>query len=375
MAMPNLRFKADDGSAFPDWQPLQLSSICSYEKQRAEDGNFVETANMLENFGGVKLEPNKTKRGVVYHPHDVLLSNIRPYLKKAWLSDRQGVCSSDVLVLRPQNVIPYFLFTLIASDKFIKYVMSSVKGSKMPRGNKDTIMKWHILLPSTMEQSKIAAILSAVDDVINKQQAEVAAWELRKKGVVQRLFSQEVRFKADDGSNFPDWETTTVGNLFSVSAGGDLDKNRSTAIQSDSYPFPVYANSLEQNGLFGYASYYKVEGDTFTVTGRGNIGHATARHEKYVPIVRLLVCKPKQGDNVDFFAYQINSINFLEESTGVPQLTAPSLRQIKLKRPCIEEQRKIADCLDAFDEVIAKAKAELELWRELKRGLLQQLFV
>lgn len=397
MAMPNLRFKADDGSAFPDWQPLQLSSICSYEKQRAEDGNFIETANMLENFGGVKLEPNKTKRGVVYHPHDVLLSNIRPYLKKAWLSDRQGVCSSDVLVLRPQNVIPYFLFTLIASDKFIKYVMSSVKGSKMPRGDKDAIMKWHILLPSTMEQSKISTILLAVDDVINKQKAEIEVWELRKKGVAQRLFSQEVRFKADDGSFFPDWKDTTLGALGSF-YGGLTNKTKEDFVDGNC-PFITYKNVYlntfakpnqaemvsikpkeKQNKVKQFDLLFTLSSETFEEVGLTSV--YLYDDEPYLNSF----CKGFRFNKLEnicpeFMGYLLRSSkvrrNIIPMGQGISRIniSTKQLSKLKLQLPSLPEQQKIVDCLDAIDEVIAKAKAELELWRELKRGLLQQLFV
>lgn len=76
-----------------------------------------------------------------------------------------------------------------------------------------------------------------------------------------------------------------------------------------------------------------------------------------------------------FFAEQVNSTRIFIESTGVPQLTAPQLAKVKIKRPSLPEQRKIADCLSSIDDVIAKAKAELAKWQELKKGLLQQMFV
>lgn len=149
----------------------------------------------------------------------------------------------------------------------------------------------------------------------------------------------KLRFKADDGSDFPDWEDKTLGELFHISAGGDIDKNNCAAKQSKDYPYPVYANALVNNGTYGYANYYKIDGDTFTVTGRGDVGHAVARHCMYVPIVRLLVCQPNMDDDVDFFAEQINYTRVFIESTGVPQLTAPQLSKIKVKRPTLPEQR------------------------------------
>lgn len=184
----------------------------------------------------------------------------------------------------------------------------------------------------------------------------------------------KLRFKADDGSDFPDWEDKTLGELFHISAGGDIDKNNCVAKQSKDYPYPVYANALVNNGTYGYANYYKIDGDTFTVTGRGDVGHAVARHCMYVPIVRLLVCRPNMDDDVDFFAEQINYTRVFIESTGVPQLTAPQLSKIKVKRPTLPEQRKIADFLSAVDAVIAAQQAEVDAWEQRKKGVMQKLF-
>lgn len=184
----------------------------------------------------------------------------------------------------------------------------------------------------------------------------------------------KLRFKDNDGSDFPDWEDKALGELFYISAGGDIDKNNCAAKQSEDYPYPVYANALANNGLYGYANYYKIDGDTFTVTGRGDVGHAVARHCMYVPIVRLLVCQPKMDDDVDFFAEQINYTRVFIESTGVPQLTAPQLSKITVKRPSLPEQRKIADFLSAVDAVITAQQAEVDAWEQRKKGVMQKLF-
>ena len=185
--MQRLRFKADDGSSFPDWKEKSLEDVCEYRK-----GQSVG---------------------------DTLMSNIRPYLKKTWKADRNGVCSTDVLVFRPVNIDSDFLYCNIASEKFVSYVMTGVKGSKMPRGDKKHIMEYDIPVPLIPEQQKIAEFLSTIDAVIEKQKETVSAWEERKKGVMQKLFSQEVRFKADDGSEFPEWEEKKLGD-FGVATGG-----------------------------------------------------------------------------------------------------------------------------------------------------------
>ena len=184
-----IRFKADDGSDFPDWEEKTLGEICVYERQHSEGANFVGTENMLKDFGGVIFDNSNTDgSGTLYHPGDTLMSNIRPYLKKAWLADRKGTCSTDVLVFHPTSVEPGYLYWLIASDAFVRYVMSAAKGSKMPRGDKKHIMEMPLLLPNKDEQHKIDDCLSPLNDVIIKAKNELAKWQELKKGLLQQMF-------------------------------------------------------------------------------------------------------------------------------------------------------------------------------------------
>ena len=185
----------------------------------------------------------------------------------------------------------------------------------------------------------------------------------------------KLRFKREDGTDYPEWKKKTISELFEISAGGDIDKANSTKEYSKDYPYAVYANTLTNKGLYGYANYYKVERDCFTVTGRGDVGYAVARHEKFVPIVRLLVCIPKHNENVDFFAEIVNYTNILIESTGVPQLTSIQLGKIKVNYPTdIEEQQKIADFLSTVDEVIAQSEAEVQNLEQQKKAAMQKIF-
>ena len=160
-----------------------------YERKRSEVANFIGTENMLKDFGGVAFDNSKADgSGTLYHPGDTLMSNIRPYLKKAWLADRKGTCSTDVLVFHPTSVEPGYLYWLIASDAFVRYVMSAAKGSKMPRGDKKHIMEMPLLLPNKDEQRKIDDCLSSLNDVIIKAKNELAKWQELKKGLLQQMF-------------------------------------------------------------------------------------------------------------------------------------------------------------------------------------------
>ncbi|WP_368262708.1 restriction endonuclease subunit S [Clostridium disporicum] len=107
---------------------------------------YISTDNMLPNKGGINKTEYLPKDGSVnlFKRGDILLSNIRPYFKKVWLADRDGGCSSDVLVIRPVGVSSEFLYAVLAQDSFFIYNMAGAKGSKMPRGDKKHIMDYHI---------------------------------------------------------------------------------------------------------------------------------------------------------------------------------------------------------------------------------------
>lgn len=138
-----------------------------------ESEAYITTDNMLKNklgvlpFEGVANISSITE----YKPEDILISNIRPYLKKIWFADKDGGCSKDVLVLRSADVnkyLPKYIFYMLRRDIFFDYVMEGKKGVKMPRGNKEDIMKYKIPMPNIDEQKRIVAQIEALELEITK---------------------------------------------------------------------------------------------------------------------------------------------------------------------------------------------------------------
>lgn len=162
--------------SFSEWSELELGELCEYSSERivVEDldlNNYVSTENMLPNRKGVvvasKLPTAKTV--VKYDIGDTLISNIRPYFKKIWYASKIGGSSNDVLVLKNTNTSELdnvYLYYYLCKDDFFEYVMGSAKGTKMPRGDKNAIMKYPINIPQLEEQKAIANILSTLDEKI-----------------------------------------------------------------------------------------------------------------------------------------------------------------------------------------------------------------
>ena len=164
------------------------------------------------------------------------------------------------------------------------------------------------------------------------------------------------------------WVEKRIADIVKISAGGDVDKER----LKESGKYPVVANSLTNKGIVGFYDDYKVKAPAVTVTGRGDVGYAVARHENFTPIVRLLTL---QSDNidVDYLENQINSMKILNESTGVPQLTAPQLGNYKVYHPEIDEQSAIGSLFRTLDDLLANYKDNLANYQSLKATMLSKM--
>ena len=161
---------------------------------------YIGTENMLADKAGVTQNFASVPYKVVreYIKGDVLTSNIRPYLKKIWLADRNGGCSTDVLVLRTHDravCMPEFLVMLVSDDAFFDFAMANAVGTKMPRGDKKVLVNFEVRLPSVPEQKAIASVLSDMDAEIAALEAKRAKYESVKRGMMQELLTGKTRLE------------------------------------------------------------------------------------------------------------------------------------------------------------------------------------
>ncbi len=156
-----------------------------------ESETYITTDNMLQNklgvlpFEGVANISSITE----YKPEDILISNIRPYLKKIWFADKEGGCSKDVLVLRSADAnkyLPKYIFYMLRRDAFFDYVMEGKKGIKMPRGNKEDIMKYKIPMPNIDEQKRIVAQIEALELEITKARTLIESAASEKQTILDK---------------------------------------------------------------------------------------------------------------------------------------------------------------------------------------------
>ena len=159
-----------------DWKEVELKDVAKYSDERIDIEklkleNYISTSNMLANKNGVNEAESlpKLNSATKYEENDILISNIRPYFKKIWFSNTSGVSSNDVLIIKTKNGLIYerYLYYYLSQNHFFDYMMQGAKGTKMPRGDKSSIMKYKIKFPKDAKEQKfIAGIFSTLDKKI-----------------------------------------------------------------------------------------------------------------------------------------------------------------------------------------------------------------
>lgn len=389
---PMLRFKADDGSEFPAWEEKTLGEVFAEIKEK----NRSELPVLSVQQGAGTVLRDSSERRIAYNKNSLnnykamrkgdFIIHLRSFEGGLECSNHDGISSPAYHILRSNMILSDAFKDYFRSYAFIKGKLSDAVVGIRDGKNIDMPTFWEIQMsiPSLPEQRKIADFLSAVDAVIAAQQAEVDAWEQRKKGVMQKLFSQEVRFKADDGSDFPDWEEKTLGDVGSVAMCKRVFKEQTCGVGDVPFfkigtfggaPDSYISQSLFDELKSKYA-YPKV--GTILLSTSGTIGRQVEYKGEDAYYQDSNIVWLEHDDTVlDSYLKQFYTVvkwQGLEGST-IKRLYNKTILDTPFYRPSLPEQRKIADCLASMDEVIQKSKDELAKWQDLKKGLLQQMFV
>jgi type I restriction enzyme S subunit len=247
-------------------------------------------------------------------------------------------------------------------------IMSMRSGQPGINGNEYSQLK--IPLPPLPEQQAIASALSDVDALITALEQLIAKKRNIKQGAMQQLLTGKKRLPGFG----EEWEKRKLGDIFRISAGGDYISQLSSNDQDEMHCFPIYSNSITDHGLYGYCSYFVYESDSITVTARGTLGTANFRNHKFTAIGRVLVLQPNYPLDCYYVSEYINNrIDFVVESTGVPQLTSPQISKYEIILPSLAEQRAIAQILSDMDTEIETLEQKRDKYKAIKQGMMQEL--
>ena len=394
-----LRFKNDDGSEFPEWEEHEIAELIQlYNEKVSSDCQLPILTSSKKNGIEYQEEHFTGKQRHDIEGYNVLPRNYCTYRNRSDGTDftfninklcDKGIVSKFYPVFKEKDCDLFFLVSLLNNErKTVRKIAYTAKGTGQKVLSITDLRNITVNMPSLPEQQKIADFLSTIDTVIEKQKETVSAWEERKKGVMQKLFSQEVRFKADDGSEFPEWEEKKLGEVMSVK-----DVKQIPTEEAPLMAFIAYQGVAEKGDRYDRSFLVKSDDKKYKRTdfndfiySSNNLDVGSIGLNKYGSAVISVVYEIftfKDGFNPDCMNLLIQQPRIMSSIIryrqgclyGQYKIHSRDFLNVLISVPCLAEQQKIADCLSSLDEVIEKQKATLAAWEELKKGLLQQMFV
>ena len=382
--VPHLRFPEFHG----EWEKCKLGDIAEFSTARVSSvkldcKNYVSTENMLQDFQGVveaKSVPNETNV-ISFTCGDILISNIRPYLKKVWKATFDGGCSSDVFVLQATDTVAKdYLHYAVANDKFINYVMSGAKGVKMPRGDKNQMRTYQLSLPSIQEQYKIAKLLTLLDERIATQSKLIEDLKKLKSAII------------DYAINSLDTDFAKFGSLYEMAGeGGTPTTSNASFYDNGKIPFikidDLKKKYLTENKDFitelglQKSSAWLVPSRSILFSNGATIGEITITTYPVCTKQGILGIVPKPNIDVEFLYYFMSSSYFKKAVSRIvtegTMKTAylKDINNIRCPIPIKEKQQDIAKMPSALNSKIDFEQSILKLFGSQKQYLLRQMFM
>ena len=362
--VPHLRFPEFSG----EWKRVELKDVAEFQKSRIPADSldascYISTENLIPNFGGIKEASSIPTDGNVMaiKPNDILISNIRPYLKKVWQSDRFGGCSADVFVLRTTRCQSDFLYNIIASDKFINYAMSGAKGVKMPRGDKRQMEEFEFSIPAIEEQNRISRLLSLLDERIATQNKIIEKYESLIKGIAQHCIKEST-----SGNTY-----VKLGDICQITTG-KLDANEQ--VDNGIYPFFTCAEQPFKIDSFAFDT------EALLISGNGaNLGYINYYNGKFNAYQRTYVLDIF-SENIQYIKWALKvllpkRIAIEKSSSNTPYIVLSTLSDLRLPIPNKSNQCHIAKLMQSLERKLSSQIALNGSYNKLKQYLLRQMFI
>jgi type I restriction enzyme S subunit len=410
--VPQLRFQEFDG----EWKRNYINNVASklnvgfvgtcepFYTSSSEGVLLVRTGNLkginivLDDEKYVTKEfHNKNKKSQIY-PGDLLLARHGGNGEICMVpKEFPNANCLNIVILRTNFEIDSIYFQLTYSCFSVQKQISAVTaGSTQGVINTKEISKLEIVYPTLPEQQKIASFLSAVDEKIQQLTRKASLLEQYKKGVMQQLFSGKLRFKDENGEDYPDWEEKKLGELGELKNGLNKDKKDFGFGSPFVNLMNVFGKSEIYNQEFDLVNsnekekilYNILKGDVLFIRSsvkRSGVGETVIVQEDLLDTVYsgflIRFRDDKKSLAQDFKKYCFSSQSFRNEllsyatSSANTNINQESLNKVIVKLPCINEQQKIANFLSGIDSKIEKVNQQLAQTQTFKKGLLQQMFV
>jgi type I restriction enzyme S subunit len=399
--VPQLRFKEFDDRMYSCFLEdiVTLKSGGTPSKDNAEywNGNipWISAASMLGKYY-YKSERTITEEGLKKGSKLALKGSLLLLVRGSMLYNKIpiGITESDVAfnqdlkaLIPNKNVNGEFLYQWFSAKQ--NFLLNLVSGTGIGAGKIDTddLKTLKFVLPSLPEQTKIASFLTAVDDKLQALKQKLTLLEQYKKGVMQKIFAQELRFKDENGKNYPDWEEKKLGDVGTIISGLTYSPDD---INEDG--ILVLRSSNVQNRRLSFQDNVYVKTSAFNPVKLNDILICVRNGSKHLIGKNTIIDKETAGVAFGAFMsvyrseYNLYFFHFFDTDeyknevhknlgATINSINGSDLKKFKIPFPSIEEQTKIASFLSAIDEKIEKTTQQLTQTETFKKGLLQQMFV
>ena len=406
MNIPKLRFKDNNGNDYPQWEKVNLSDICSFLQ------GLTYTPNDVSNTGILVLRSSNIQNDKISYLDNVFVNiNIPDNLfvkendilmcvrngskslvgKNALITpkDLGNTWGAFMMIVR-NKLSNKYVYYYLNTNIFNKHIFKDLGTATINQITKKMLQSFKIYLPQITEQKKISNFLTTVDKKITNLENTITSLENQKKGLLQQIFSQKLRFKDENGNNYPNWEKKKLGDIGSFSRGGNLSKSdlskkgTSCILYGELYTYynefatEIKSKTLNTTNLVLSKKYdvlLPLSGETAE-----DISTCTCIFFDDIALGSdLLIFRSSFFDGRFMslllkykYKYKIAQI---AQGKSIVHISEKNIKNINIKIPCIEEQQKIADFILIFTKKLENQKAQLEHWQQIKKGLLQQMFI
>jgi|CXWL01.1.fsa_nt_gi type I restriction enzyme S subunit len=412
MNVPKLRFKDDDGQEFPGWIEKIMGDTLSIFSGYAFSSNHSQSNGVkwlkIADVGIQQMIPSNPSylpfelkdkhRNFLVSKDDYVIALTRPILNGKLKIARvdqnyDGSLLNQRVGKLVSNEVIDFVYFLLQLKNTVSQISDTISGTDPPNLSLNEIKGIKLKIPRNREeQTKIASFLTVIDEKISQLTQKYDLLTQYKKGVMQQIFSQKLRFKDDDGREFPEWETKKLGEVFSEVTEKVKNQNFET------YSITAGKGFVSQREKFGrdisgkqnsnyiclkpfQFAYNKGNSKTFTygcvyanLTGKDiAVPNVFISFRSKLPIATNYYSKLFEWHYLDKFLKKL--ISSTARMDGLLNVSKHYFFKIDIPYPTYKEQTKIANFLTAIDDKITQTQTRLYAVKQYKKGLLQQMFV
>ena len=408
--IPKLRFPEFKG----EWEEKRIDSIFDEKKEKNHPSEDVLT--IIQGTGTVPRKESgrniifdeKSLSNYKFVQKDDFIIHLRSFEGGLEIANSNGIVSPAYIIMHPKlSIASKFYYSYFRSYKFINHVLPvSVEGVRDGRQIKYPILKEEkIPFTSFGEQQKIADFLSNVDSIITAETKILNTLQKKKKALMQKLFTRQLRFKSDDGTDFPAWEEKKFSEVFIYHQTNTFSRNMLNYEEGDTYNIHYgdilvkfgsyidfdnskipFINSDVTLNKFVSDSFLKdgdiIIADTAEDESAGKVSEVyNINNKKALSGLHTILCRPKQIFASKYLGYFMNSNVYHKQivkllvGTKVLSINKSVIADTIIQIPCLAEQQKIADCLSSMDSLIQTQQKVVTTWQQRKKALLQQMFV